>query len=131
MRPTEYVTHYNEKLRKQKEDEKAQREKILQESVDKAASSERKAALVFRYLEEKKRTDALLAKKKEDKEFTGKPNMGKTLKNWKEYEYYHPGKWDKPRVQDKEMWTCCASEVKESRGCQFRVRDKMAWQFST
>ena len=130
LRPTEFVTEYNEKLRKQKEEEKPQRERILHEEVEIAASKERKDALVFRLTEEKKRIDAQLAKKKEEKEFTGKPNLTKTLKNGKAYEYYHPGKWDKPKVQDKEMWTCCASEVKESRGCQFRVRDKMSWQYT-
>lgn len=125
----EYVVKYNEELRKQKEEEKVQREKMLKEEIDASASNERKAALVFRFLEEKKRTDAQLAKKKEDKEFTGKPNMSKTLKNWKTQKNYHPGKWIKLPLQDKEMWSCCTSNIKESSGCQVMVKDKMAWQF--
>ena len=60
--PTEYVDQYNEKLRKQKDDERLLLEKILRENVETAASDEKRAALVFRYLEEKKRVDAQLAK---------------------------------------------------------------------
>lgn len=63
-RPDERVAQINNMLRKQKEDEKLLREKILSEKVDMAASNERKAALVFRILEDKKRQDNQLAKVK-------------------------------------------------------------------
>ncbi len=62
LRPEECVDRLNEQLRKQKEDERILREKILREEVDMAASKERKAALVFRYAEERKRVDAQLTK---------------------------------------------------------------------
>jgi len=84
---------------------------------------------MLRFLEERKRMNAQLAKKKEDKEFTGKPNMSKTLKNWRKYQHYHPGQWLRLPSQDKEMWSCCISSVKESRGCKTIIKDKMAWQF--
>ena len=129
LTPVQFVTRLNEKLRKQKEDERIQREKILKEEIDLSASKERKAALAFRYIEEKKRLDAMLAKKREEREFTGKPNMGKTLKNWRRFQYHHPGKWVIISGNDKGMWSCCASFVKEGRGCQYTVHDDMAWQF--
>ena len=62
LKPEECVDAYNERLRKQKEDERLLREKILRDVVDVAASKERRAALVFKYVEEKKRLDAQLAK---------------------------------------------------------------------
>ena len=62
LRPIECTGVYNEKLRKLKDDEQALRMKILQESVDMAASVERKAALVFRFVEDKKRVDAQIAR---------------------------------------------------------------------
>lgn len=128
LKPIENVAKHNEDLRKKKEEEKVGWEKMMRE-VDPSASNERRTALVFRLLEEKGKMDAQIAKKKEEKEFTGKPNMSKTLKNWRTYQYDHPGRWMKPVLQDKEMWSCCSSTIKESRGCQATVKDKMAWQF--
>ncbi len=46
-------------MKHQKEDERAVRERIRDEVGDKAASSERNAALVFKYMNDKKRLDAL------------------------------------------------------------------------
>eukprot|EP00831_Metopus_contortus_P079796 TRINITY_DN8012_c0_g1_i3.p1 TRINITY_DN8012_c0_g1~~TRINITY_DN8012_c0_g1_i3.p1 ORF type:complete len:302 (+),score=57.49 TRINITY_DN8012_c0_g1_i3:272-1177(+) len=126
----ERVKTMNEKWRKQKQEELPLRRQIL-ESIDKAYSQEKQAALLFRYTEEKKRLDQQLAQKMEEKMFTGKPDMKKTLRSTKKYSYYHPGKWMKPKFESKEMWTCCANEHKESRGCQFRMQDKMAWNYSS
>lgn len=131
LRPTESVRYLNESLRKQKEDEKVLRDKIFKESVDKAASKERQAALIFRYLEEKKLVDAQVNRRKMVREFTGKPDLTRTLKPVKEFQYYHEGIWGKTKLQDKEIWSCCASEVKESIGCHLKVVDKMAWKYST
>lgn len=61
-RPDESVKFLNDKLRKQKEEEKIIREKIIRDQIDVAASKEKQAALVFRYLEEKKRMDNQMAK---------------------------------------------------------------------
>ena len=113
-------------MRRQKTAEKMRREKIIQEIIDPTASKERKAALAFRYMEENKRLDLQLAQKKKDKEFTGVPDMSKTLKSTKKYIHYHPGKW--LVFQNKEIWNCCASEARESRGCKFKIIDKMKWQ---
>eukprot|EP00826_Nyctotherus_ovalis_P055290 TRINITY_DN732_c0_g2_i3.p1 TRINITY_DN732_c0_g2~~TRINITY_DN732_c0_g2_i3.p1 ORF type:complete len:302 (-),score=114.93 TRINITY_DN732_c0_g2_i3:61-966(-) len=131
MKPAESIRYFNEQLRKQKEDEKIIRDKIFQESVDKAASKERQAALVFRYLEEKKLIDAQVNRRRMMREFTGRPDLSKTLKSAKELEHRHTGKWEKSKLDGKEMWSCCASEVKESAGCNLRVVDKMAWKYLT
>jgi len=129
--PAESARYFNEKLRKQKEDEKVVRDKIFKEFVDKSASKERQAALVFRYLEEKKLIDAQVNRRKIEKEFTGRPDLTQTLRSHKEFQYHHPGIWTKTKLQDKEMWSCCASEVKNSTGCHLEVIDNMAWQYST
>lgn len=52
----------NNLLRKIKESEASLREKIRIEKVDKAASKEKQAALIFRFIEEKKKFDRQLAK---------------------------------------------------------------------
>ena len=129
LKPAESVRYLNEKLRKQKEEEKVIRDKILKESVDMAASKEKQTALVFRFLEEKKLIDAQVKRRKVVKEFTGKPDLTMSLKSIKQLDYCHPGKWIKAKFQDKEMWSCCASEMKDSTGCQTQVLDKLAWKF--
>lgn len=131
LKPAESVRYFNEQLRKQKEDEKIVRDKIFQESVDKAASKERQAALVFRYLEEKKLIDAQVNRRRMVREFTGRPDLGKTLRPAKELAHSHTGKWEKSKLDGREMWSCCASEVRESAGCCLKVVDKMAWKYST
>lgn len=145
LRPDELVGRLNEKLRKQKEDERILREKILRESVDMAASRERKAALVFRFLEEKKRSDGQVAlarqrilekqrlegeKTKMRSSMKSTSNMTKTMLNSKRYDYYHPGAWMKTLAHDREMWTCCASEDREGRvriGRGICRRDVSVW----
>lgn len=128
LNPQEKERLYGERLRKQKTAEKTRREKIVEERVNPAASKERKAALAFRYMEESKRQDLQLAKKKRDKEFTGVPDISATLKRTKKVQYYHPGRWLKPEFQNKEMWSCCSCEVREGRGCRHKVTNAMGWQ---
>lgn len=62
VKPQQAVTKQNQLLRKLKEAEAMLREKIRIKQIDKAASKERQAALLFRYVEEKKRMDHQLAK---------------------------------------------------------------------
>ena len=62
LTPIETIEAFNERLRKLRDEEQPMRKKILKENIDMAASDERKAALVFRYVEEKKRVDAQLAR---------------------------------------------------------------------
>ena len=113
VNPIQREYAYNKKLRRLKTTEQGKRQRLLNETVDPTASKERKAALVFRYMEENKRADAQMARKKELKEFTGFPDMSKTLKNRKVYTYFHPGKWT--TGNKKEMWSCCASGIKDSQ----------------
>ena len=128
--PEKQVEELNKSRRKQKETDKVEIEKLLKESIDKAATKERKAALAHRYMEEKKQDELQLAKKKVKKEVIGHPDISQTVKSSKEYEYYHPGKWMKTKIENKEMWSCCASEIKYGRGCQYRVIDKMGWKYN-
>ena len=119
INPRQREILYNDKLRRLKTTEQGKRQRLLNETVDPTASKERKAALVFRFMEENKRADAQMERKKELKEFTGFPDLSKTLQNKKKYSYFHPGKWVK--ISGKDMWSCCSSGIKDSRGSQWRT----------
>jgi len=54
-------------------------------------------------------------KKTKDPSLTGKPDLSLTKRITKIYKFYHPGKWMKSKVDEHEMWSCCASEFKESQ----------------
>ncbi len=61
-KPQEEIAAETEELRRSKMLDRQVRAKILFEKVDMAASDARKAALVFRYLEEQKRSENKLKK---------------------------------------------------------------------
>lgn len=65
----------------------------------------------------------------EEKMFTGKPDLSQTIRSYKTHLYYHPGKWVKSQFAEKEIWNCCANEIKDSQGCQYLIKDQMAWQY--
>ena len=71
------------------------------------------------------------AKEQPDPELTLKPNMDKTLMNKKTKKYYHNGKWELCKVDEKESWSCCMNADKNSEGCVAVVVDKEKWILSS
>lgn len=67
------------------------------------ATKERIEANVYRRLYEAQH----IAKEPEDPELTLKPDMSKTLQNLKTKKYYHNGKWEMNKIEEKESWSCC------------------------
>jgi hypothetical protein len=122
-KPPQVLTRvYNETLRKEKE-ELAE----IKESLTKVvaydmprASKEKVDAVVYRKMYEEKH----IAKEPEDPELTLRPDMTKTLRNTKQKEYYHNGKWEMNPIEKQECWSCCMNAEKDSAGCVAVIKDK-------
>lgn len=91
------------------------------------ATKERVEAIVFKKMYEAQH----IAKEPEDPQLTLKPDMTRTLKNTKQRAYYHNGKWELNRLDNKESWSCCMNSDKDSEGCVTVVKDKQKWILSS
>ena len=102
-----------------KESEKEFMEKVRAEVSSKSNSKERNAALTFKYFIDRKKFKHLLESvrfitlQKTKEEYQSRPRF--LLRKRDISKYYHPGRWLKSAVDNKEMWTCCSSEFKDSQ----------------
>eukprot|EP00347_Sterkiella_histriomuscorum_P001226 403372845 len=121
--------HYNESLRQEKEELAEMKDAFMKQTLHELprATKERVEAIVFKKMYEAQH----IAKEPEDPQLTLKPDMTRTLKNTKQKQYYHNGKWELNRFDNQECWSCCMNADKDNEGCVAVVKDKQKWILSS
>ena len=112
MSPMEQTVVEINRMKTLKEGEKLLKEKIKKRLASEPNSKEKNAALTFRYITDRKKLEELLPNitSHHNKERNRLKNLSK---NHNETNYYHTGKWGKTIVDSREIWSCCASEIKD------------------
>ena len=100
-------------------------EEITRENPD--VSREKATATVFKIVAQKKLQE-------QQEKFYGvteesfRPDVKATLRKKLVKQYKHDGCFQYNESLDKEIWSCCASEDKASKGCIVTYKDPEKWQ---
>jgi hypothetical protein len=100
-------------------------EKIVHDNPD--ISHEKTAAAVFKQVAESKLKD-IQQKFYGVKEESFEPDVSKTIKRRSVKKFKHDGCFQFNQALNKEIWSCCANENKDSKGCVVTYKDPDKWQ---
>lgn len=128
QKPHQLVMAENARIGEFKRQHQSFKEEIKRELKTQfpTACEERLQAMTHRMLHEKLLEDEKCARFPIHHEIF-KPDMSQTVQDRRYKVYHHPGTWAWNEAEQRECWSCCVNDSKESRGCEHRMVNPDSW----